>query len=102
TTSYIPSMVFFFSSRRRHTRFSRDWSSDVCSSDLTALASPSAVSHHHLVGHRAQQHHARKRMEDRQELTQRRENDHEAAEGNAKIGRACVGKEWRSRWAREH
>src|SRR6266511_3972522 len=28
------SFVFFFSSRRRHTRFSRDWSSDVCSSDL--------------------------------------------------------------------
>src|SRR5690606_41086061 len=27
---------FFFSSRRRHTRFSRDWSSDVCSSDLDA------------------------------------------------------------------
>src|SRR2546422_7455567 len=26
--------VFFFSSRRRHTRCSRDWSSDVCSSDL--------------------------------------------------------------------
>src|SRR5690606_41043355 len=25
---------FVFSSRRRHTRFSRDWSSDVCSSDL--------------------------------------------------------------------
>src|SRR5690606_40605210 len=25
---------FFFSSRRRHTMFSRDWSSDVCSSDL--------------------------------------------------------------------
>src|SRR2546429_246391 len=33
-------MLFFFSSRRRHTRCSRDWSSDVCSSDLvgTALA----------------------------------------------------------------
>src|SRR5436309_6069002 len=28
-------LIFFFSSRRRHTRFSRDWSSDVCSSDLT-------------------------------------------------------------------
>src|SRR5690606_41046633 len=27
---------FFFSSRRRHTRFSRDWSSDVCSSDLVS------------------------------------------------------------------
>src|SRR5690606_35449927 len=28
---------FFFSSRRRHTRFSRDWSSDVCSSDLIVI-----------------------------------------------------------------
>ena len=28
--------VFFFSSRRRHTRSDRDWSSDVCSSDLEA------------------------------------------------------------------
>src|SRR5699024_11954130 len=27
-------LVFFFSSRRRHTRSKRDWSSDVCSSDL--------------------------------------------------------------------
>src|SRR5690625_7303532 len=27
-------VVFFFSSRRRHTRWPRDWSSDVCSSDL--------------------------------------------------------------------
>src|SRR2546430_10584020 len=31
---------FFFSSRRRHTRFDCDWSSDVCSSDL---ADPAAV-----------------------------------------------------------
>src|SRR5690606_40395064 len=30
-------VVFFFSSRRRHTRFSRDWSSDVCSSDLSNM-----------------------------------------------------------------
>src|SRR5438067_12441400 len=28
-------LFFFFSSRRRHTRSKRDWSSDVCSSDLT-------------------------------------------------------------------
>src|SRR5215217_914555 len=32
---------FFFSSRRRHTRYWRDWSSDVCSSDLR---------HHLLIG----------------------------------------------------
>src|SRR3712207_9352012 len=29
-------VIFFFSSRRRHTRYWRDWSSDVCSSDLWA------------------------------------------------------------------
>src|SRR6201989_3415481 len=30
----VQTCVFFFSSRRRHTRSLRDWSSDVCSSDL--------------------------------------------------------------------
>src|SRR5437763_12672579 len=30
----LPPRVFFFSSRRRHTRYIGDWSSDVCSSDL--------------------------------------------------------------------
>src|SRR5436305_10840694 len=34
------SLVFFFSSRRRHTRCGRDWSSDVCSSDLKTLVIP--------------------------------------------------------------
>src|SRR2546430_444659 len=29
----VPESAFFFSSRRRHTRFDCDWSSDVCSSD---------------------------------------------------------------------
>src|SRR5690625_2310435 len=32
----MTSIIFFFSSRRRHTRWPRDWSSDVCSSDLAA------------------------------------------------------------------
>src|SRR5947209_12860800 len=31
-------ILFFFSSRRRHTRYWRDWSSDVCSSDLDPAA----------------------------------------------------------------
>src|SRR6266487_6164217 len=30
-------ILFFFSSRRRHTRWTGDWSSDVCSSDLTVV-----------------------------------------------------------------
>src|SRR5438270_3709330 len=33
----VPSSNFFFSSRRRHTRFDCDWSSDVCSSDLAGV-----------------------------------------------------------------
>src|SRR5690625_801370 len=42
-------VFFFFSSRRRHTRWPRDWSSDVCSSDLMArfvfthIATPAAL-----------------------------------------------------------
>src|SRR3989442_11295572 len=34
--AFVQTFVFFFSSRRRHTRCGRDWSSDVCSSDLGA------------------------------------------------------------------
>src|SRR2546427_2304732 len=36
-------LFFFFSSRRRHTRFDCDWSSDVCSSDLLHFAAEAAV-----------------------------------------------------------
>src|SRR5260370_26396676 len=35
---YVALRCFFFSSRRRHTRFKCDWSSDVCSSDLDKFA----------------------------------------------------------------
>src|SRR3712207_9457794 len=37
-------MIFFFSSRRRHTRYWRDWSSDVCSSDLCSAPKGSSIS----------------------------------------------------------
>src|SRR5204863_4730924 len=37
--------LFFFSSRRRHTRSLRDWSSDVCSSDLLAEIADVATAH---------------------------------------------------------
>src|SRR5699024_11666178 len=50
--SSIVSLYFFFSSRRRHTRSKRDWSSDVCSSDLRkdARASPKNVYVYVLIG----------------------------------------------------
>src|SRR6266542_3826942 len=40
---------FFFSSRRRHTRCYRDWSSDVCSSDLLRLPGGSQAKRHFRV-----------------------------------------------------
>src|SRR3712207_6847584 len=41
--------MFFFSSRRRHTRYWRDWSSDVCSSDL-GVAEKGQTGHGQLLG----------------------------------------------------
>src|SRR6266496_4741819 len=45
-----PSTFFFFSSRRRHTRSLRDWSSDVCSSDLCLGVQLLARAAHSWVG----------------------------------------------------
>src|SRR5216683_3578642 len=47
---------FFFSSRRRHTRSDRDWSSDVCSSDLTnqISSSPDSAVKHNSVSKTAE------------------------------------------------
>src|SRR5258707_5814352 len=42
-------LVFFFSSRRRHTRYWRDWSSDVCSSDLFAAFNLAAYSSPYIM-----------------------------------------------------
>src|SRR6266478_2201592 len=43
------SIIFFFSSRRRHTRFDCDWSSDVCSSDLKDVVGSGATSCDQLI-----------------------------------------------------
>src|SRR5581483_4694120 len=45
-------VFFFFSSRRRHTRYWRDWSSDVCSSDLRAACRAGGA----RVAHRSARH----------------------------------------------
>src|SRR5690606_40371205 len=45
--------LFFFSSRRRHTRFSRDWSSDVCSSDLGQIQLEPLQRNAELLAHAA-------------------------------------------------
>src|SRR5687768_18065089 len=90
---------FFFSSRRRHTRCSRDWSSDVCSSDLQdpeveigiAGADESAEMRREARSERPRESHGRKRVDDRACQTAR--PDRPRSEERR------VGKECRSRWA---
>src|SRR5476651_2830678 len=75
----LPMTCFFFcfSSRRRHTRYWRDWSSDVCSSDLTACGVHDGASRH--------------------------QGEHQDAAGAARRSEERrVGKECRSRWSPYH
>src|SRR5205807_4136646 len=80
---------FFFSSRRRHTRLQGDWSSDVCSSDLS---------------------HARKRQREQTQGNPFGVNPHPFIKSNATNNRKLflrseerrVGKECRSRWTPYH
>src|SRR2546427_3116415 len=96
-------VLFFFSSRRRHTRFDCDWSSDVCSSDLKGRAHGMAVL-------------ARVDVIDTHDLGSRRVGDGKAVQMNAippirvaeielvqrRSEERRVGKECRSRWSPYH
>src|SRR5436189_2285440 len=84
---WVRCVSFFFSSRRRHTRYIGDWSSDVCSSDLIRRGDGLGGSALHPL-------HVR---------------DHGEAEGHPAHDRRLprsedrrVGKECRSRWWTEH
>src|SRR5439155_3519213 len=78
-------LSYFFSSRRRHTRWPRDWSSDVCSSDLDstgyALYRPPSVDV--IMRYKLADANDRRDFEFEQRSEERR-----------------VGKECRSRWSR--
>src|SRR5437868_15342368 len=84
-------VFFFFSSRRRHTRSKRDWSSDVCSSDLDRLTGAAAPAPPRRSGGRGRDRAARHRpgRADRSSSAPRSEERR-------------VGKECRSRWWQEH
>src|SRR5207253_3502646 len=86
--------VFFFSSRRRHTRWPRDWSSDVCSSDLDLVGGVDFLAAARRLDALAAQDLADEVI---------------PAAGLRRVGQAIdagwprseerrVGKEWRARW----
>src|SRR5690348_17889738 len=82
-------LSFFFSSRRRHTRWTGDWSSDVCSSDLYLISCGANVEASGGVVGIARHAQARVRGMKRVQVEPRSEERR-------------VGKECRSRWAPYH
>src|SRR5947209_16683447 len=94
---FIMFFFFFFSSRRRHTRYWRDWSSDVCSSDLFADLTNAEF--------------ARASLEVRGQLKLRSfksgeiicdEHERSDAVYLVRSEERRVGKECRSRWSADH
>src|SRR3712207_9316835 len=85
-------MMFFFSSRRRHTRYWRDWSSDVCSSDLSARDRQDVDRRPPAGGQR------------RGGWRVRRPSDcpQRAVAALVGLGEGRVGEEWRFLWAPLH
>src|SRR3712207_9463014 len=82
---------YVFSSRRRHTRYWRDWSSDVCSSDLWL---PERVIH--MLLRSARRDHALAGAQDRRRKRIRMNTTRTRSEERR------VGKECRSRWSPYH
>src|SRR5437868_11431283 len=91
--------LFFFSSRRRHTRSKRDWSSDVCSSDLIGLPAAllrrvGAVPSYYLKYFYAHDAVVARQREERPRAVAVAETERELLRSEERR----VGKEWRSRW----
>src|SRR3712207_7771269 len=94
---------FFFSSRRRHTRYWRDWSSDVCSSDLSTISY--ALSLFKADARSTLCHGCFTNCEDETVLTDLWSSRSRSCDQKAILPRSeerRVGKECRSRWSPYH
>src|SRR5207237_3644506 len=96
-------LFFFFSSRRRHTRFKCDWSSDVCSSDLERDGdSESVVAEIGGVCLRVRREWPRDEIRDEHQPTAKKHRNrrvHRRLDLRSEERR--VGKEWRARGGQE-
>src|SRR5437868_12643421 len=93
--------IFFFSSRRRHTRSKRDWSSDVCSSDLFGLLNAIMLSLlmldvRHTKRATGREHGVKKATPP--EETWRKKPRISNARGRSRSEERRVGKEWQAGW----
>src|SRR5256886_7675434 len=99
------SFCFFFSSRRRHTRFDCDWSSDVCSSDLLqqgGLAATGCAEQGEEFAVAHGQVEFLKNGSAAEALGQARDLDVRHGESSPRSEERRVGKECRSRWSPYH
>src|SRR5206468_5073270 len=92
---------FFFSSRRRHTRSDRDWSSDVCSSDLSGRRRVVGLGFLGGMGARLEPCHrgvtpCGKESPTRLLVASRRRHPGDGGDDRSEERR--VGKEWRTQW----
>src|SRR5256885_12175824 len=97
--------MFFFSSRRRHTRLQGDWSSDVCSSDLVGptrcrRATSGLRSHSGAGGRTKEQLYNEAKHKGIKGRSKMNKRELERAVGRSEERR--VGKECRSRWSPYH
>src|SRR3989442_2246434 len=108
---WVSLVFFFFTSRRRHTRCGRDWSSDVCSSDLSLQLDPppdrrQPVPRHPQIGALAVEHEIEKYLQLRphepDQVILLPQRDHHVLERVLRSEERRVGKEGRSRWSPYH
>src|SRR3712207_8333116 len=99
-------LCVFFSSRRRHTRYWRDWSSDVCSSDLPRAAPPRRASGAGSPRTRSSPRSPSRTTPARPWCTTTGTTTTPATAGSSRCSRRSeerrVGKECRSRWSPYH
>src|SRR5438270_4698634 len=96
-SSQILFIFFFFSSRRRHTRFDCDWSSDVCSSDLFADYETKILQVTNLINEAQSAKEQGNTQLEEQKSVQAREVVIAARSEERRVGKEC-----RSRWSAYH
>src|SRR3712207_8085799 len=93
---------FFFSSRRRHTRYWRDWSSDVCSSDLGEGLGTRGILRARGGGSYSSESRRGKGATAGTRLASGPGRSHAERGGRLRSEERRVGKECRSRWSPYH